>query len=184
MGDEPLLQKARIQEDIESDNVTRVNDGDGDGPVTLIVLFTTFTALCGTFSYGTAVIFFIFTSFVSLCFFYCLMFARLKENIWFILSEIISYKFVILYSKHEIFKCLKSNVLKQDTTSYDIFEILDPAGNLNIYLLQLKTVFFLWGLKTVYLVERIGFINFTKKKTKSKKKITTVLFCAQRESWL
>ncbi|CAE5967957.1 unnamed protein product [Arabidopsis arenosa] len=54
MGDEPLLQKARIQEDIESDKGIGVNDSDGDGPVTLILLFTTFTTLCGTFSYGTA----------------------------------------------------------------------------------------------------------------------------------
>ncbi|XP_010420268.1 PREDICTED: putative sugar transporter ERD6-like 13 [Camelina sativa] len=53
MGDKPLLQKVSIQKDIESsDKGVRVNDGDG--PVTLILLFTTFTALCGTFSYGTA----------------------------------------------------------------------------------------------------------------------------------
>ncbi|EOA30477.1 hypothetical protein CARUB_v10013612mg [Capsella rubella] len=55
MGKEPLLQKVRIQgDDIESDKGVRVNDADGDGPVTFILLFTTFTALCGTFSYGTA----------------------------------------------------------------------------------------------------------------------------------
>jgi SP family facilitated glucose transporter-like MFS transporter 8 len=79
MGDEPLLQKVKIQEDIESvpllqkvkiqEDIESVkgirvnNDGEEDGPVTLILLFTTFTALCGTFSYGTAVIFFIFSSF-------------------------------------------------------------------------------------------------------------------------
>ncbi|WZZ61347.1 hypothetical protein YC2023_061454 [Brassica napus] len=56
MGEEPLLQKLRIQEDIESAKHKLVNDDvdDGDGPVTFILLFTTFTALCGTFSYGTA----------------------------------------------------------------------------------------------------------------------------------
>ncbi|KAL1189694.1 putative sugar transporter ERD6-like 13 [Cardamine amara subsp. amara] len=54
MGEEPLLQKLRTQEDVESHKGTCVNDGDGDGPVTLILLFATFTALWGTFSYGTA----------------------------------------------------------------------------------------------------------------------------------
>ncbi|CAA7039405.1 unnamed protein product [Microthlaspi erraticum] len=54
MGKEPLLQKVKIQEDIESNKGFLVSDGDGDGPVTLLLLFTTFTALCGTFSYGTA----------------------------------------------------------------------------------------------------------------------------------
>ncbi|KAL0743093.1 hypothetical protein Bca4012_084606 [Brassica carinata] len=53
MGEEPLLQKLRVQEDIESAKQDLVND-DGDGPVTIILLFTTFTALWGTFSYGTA----------------------------------------------------------------------------------------------------------------------------------
>uniref|UniRef100_A0A1J3ICE8 Putative sugar transporter ERD6-like 13 n=1 Tax=Noccaea caerulescens TaxID=107243 RepID=A0A1J3ICE8_NOCCA len=54
MRKEPLLQKVKIQEDIESDKGFLASDGDGDGPVTLLLLFTTFTALCGTFSYGTA----------------------------------------------------------------------------------------------------------------------------------
>ncbi|KAG5398106.1 hypothetical protein IGI04_019920 [Brassica rapa subsp. trilocularis] len=54
MGKEPLLQKVRIQEDIESDKKTRVNGGDDDGPVTFVLLLTTVTALWGTFSYGTA----------------------------------------------------------------------------------------------------------------------------------
>ncbi|ESQ47832.1 hypothetical protein EUTSA_v10020647mg [Eutrema salsugineum] len=55
MEEEPLLQKIRINKDIESGkgNLLNIVD-DGDGPVTLILLFTTFTALCGTFSYGTA----------------------------------------------------------------------------------------------------------------------------------
>lgn len=61
MGKEPLLQKVRIQEDIESDKKTRVNGGDDDGPVTFVLLLTTVTALWGTFSYGTAVSFHIFT---------------------------------------------------------------------------------------------------------------------------
>ncbi|KAF3606987.1 hypothetical protein DY000_02049674 [Brassica cretica] len=55
MGKEPLLQKVRIQEDIESDKKTRVNGGDDDGPITFVLLLTTLTALWGTFSYGTAV---------------------------------------------------------------------------------------------------------------------------------
>ncbi|VVA98999.1 unnamed protein product [Arabis nemorensis] len=54
MGEEPLLQKLKIQEDLESDKRILVNDGDGDGPVTLVLLLTTFTALWGVFSYGTA----------------------------------------------------------------------------------------------------------------------------------
>ncbi|KAG2271247.1 putative sugar transporter ERD6-like 13 [Brassica napus] len=54
MGKEPLLQKVRIQEDIESDKKTRVNGGDDDGPITFVLLLTTLTALWGTFSYGTA----------------------------------------------------------------------------------------------------------------------------------
>ncbi|CAH2053216.1 unnamed protein product [Thlaspi arvense] len=54
MGKEPLLQKVGIQEDIESDKRICVNDGDADGPVTFVLLLTTFTALWGMFSYGTA----------------------------------------------------------------------------------------------------------------------------------
>ncbi|ESQ47833.1 hypothetical protein EUTSA_v10020653mg [Eutrema salsugineum] len=54
MEKEPLLQKVRIQEDIESDKKIRVNEGDYDGPVTLVLLLTTSTALWGMFSYGTA----------------------------------------------------------------------------------------------------------------------------------
>lgn len=58
MGEEPLLQKLKIQEDLESDKRILVNDGngDGDGPATLVLLLTTLTALWGVFSYGTAVI--------------------------------------------------------------------------------------------------------------------------------
>ncbi|CAN8258655.1 unnamed protein product [Cochlearia groenlandica] len=54
MEEEPLLRKTKIKEDIESNKRVLVNNSDDDGPVTLILLFTTFTALCGTFSYGTA----------------------------------------------------------------------------------------------------------------------------------
>ncbi|CAN8258657.1 unnamed protein product [Cochlearia groenlandica] len=51
MAKEPLLQKVRIQEkDIESENKIQ----EDDGPVTLVLLLTTLTALCGMFSYGTA----------------------------------------------------------------------------------------------------------------------------------
>ncbi|KAJ4894132.1 putative sugar transporter ERD6-like 13 [Raphanus sativus] len=54
MDKEPLLQKVRIQEDLESDKKTHVNGGEDDGPITFILLLTTLTALWGTFSYGTA----------------------------------------------------------------------------------------------------------------------------------
>ncbi|KAF8103954.1 hypothetical protein N665_0182s0060 [Sinapis alba] len=54
MGKEPLLQKVRIQEDIESDKKTHVNGGDDEGPITFVLLLTTLTALWGSFSYGTA----------------------------------------------------------------------------------------------------------------------------------
>lgn len=73
MGKEPLLQKLSIQDDIESTKNKLVIDDvvDGDGPVTFILLFTTFTALCGTFSYGTAVIFFVFIYFFFFMVIFC-----------------------------------------------------------------------------------------------------------------
>ncbi|XP_010545516.1 PREDICTED: putative sugar transporter ERD6-like 13 [Tarenaya hassleriana] len=47
---ETLLQKQKHkEEDIEANKVT-----DGDGAVTLVLLLSTFTALCSTFSYGIA----------------------------------------------------------------------------------------------------------------------------------
>lgn len=75
MGKEPLLQKVRIQEDIESDEKTRVNGGDDDSPVTFVLLLTTLTILWGSFSYGTAVSFHIFIFHA-----FSLMLARLKTE--------------------------------------------------------------------------------------------------------